>query len=303
MIWLYIALLAPLIWALNNMFDQILMRGHFTGNALSLLATGNLLHIIPAAGMFLYMGGAGDIEPKLAFMAVALSVINGFAFWPYMSALEKSEGSNIVPFFQVIPVMVFILSWMFLGETLSLLQLLGAGCIIAAAFAIMIDWKNFHVAWRALGLLMASATVLSLTTFGYRFGLEQGPFLPVLAWSSLGYALFGAINLVFRPAARDTLGALLRTGKRHLLGFVCAQESLYYVSNTLFLFALSLAPSAGLVSTIGGFQPAFVLILSYLGYRLFPAFFDIPKSGRALAWHISCLVLMMIGLYLIHEAG
>jgi hypothetical protein len=132
---------------------------------------------------------------------------------------------------------------------------------------------------------------------------NRGHFLPVLAWSSLGYALFGGINLVFRPAARDTLGALLRTGKRHLLGFVCAQESLYYVSNTLFLFALSLAPSAGLVSTIGGFQPAFVLVLSYLGYRLFPAFFDIPKSGGALVWHISCLVLMMIGLYLIHVAG
>lgn len=304
MSWIVFGLLAPFMWAVNNMFDQILMRGHFTGHGLSLLAAGSLLHIIPAFGIFIYLGGPGDVTPGIALLAMVLSIMNGFfAFTPYMTALEKTEGSSVVPFFQIIPVLVFGVSWVVLGETLFAAQILGAAFIIAAAVGILIDWKHITVRWDVLRYLVPAICTLAFTTFMMRYALGEAPYLPVLAWSSLGYALFGVITFIARPSSRSLVREVIARREPVLGGIILFQESLYYISNAFFLLALSLAPAAGLVSTLGGFQPAFVLILSYLGYRLRPAYFEAPKKGLILAWHIFCLLLMLTGLYLIHGAG
>jgi uncharacterized membrane protein len=301
MTWIIFGLLAPLMWAINNMFDQILMRGHFTGHGMSLLAAGSLLHIIPAIGLFIYIGGFGDISPHIALLALVLPIMNGFlAFTPYMKALEESEGSTVIPFFQLVPVLVFLLSWTLLGESVSALRMLGAGLIIAAAIGILVDWKHFTIEGKVLKLLIPAICVLAFTTFAMRFGLEQAPYLPVLAWSSCGYALFGVLTFLTRPGARAMVREVIAKRQPVLACIVLFQETCYYISNAFFLLALALAPAAGLVSTLGGFQPAFVLILSFLGYRLRPAYFEPPKKGRLLVWHVSCLLLMLTGLYLIY---
>lgn len=67
-----------------------------------------------------------------------------------------------------------------------------------------------------------------------------------------------------------------------------------------FVISLSLAPAGVLTQSINGFQPIFVLSIGLLFAKLFPSYFNPPKTKHEFAWYAVFMALMLVGVFMIY---
>ena len=93
--------------------------------------------LLVALGFGLSALGLAGVPPAILLLAAASGVIQyALAFWFYLFALQ-SLPANVAGFYlTLIPVFGLAAAFLFLGESLTALQWVGALCVIAAVAAI-----------------------------------------------------------------------------------------------------------------------------------------------------------------------
>ncbi len=300
MSWVVAGLLAPLLWAVTNIADQIMMRKFYVGQPLLLMAISGLVSFFPFIIIAVFNTEIFAIDKSTAFIFILSSIVNSCGLLAYFKALELDEASNAVPIFQLQPIFIFVAAYFLFDEVISFTQSIGVFIIIISALCISIDFKNKKYNWRTLYLIGLCGIVLSSTTILDRHLLQEEDWLTAMAWKSLGYVFF--FILVFLGHSKTRIKIFEKLKKPVINGtqFLVLIEIIAIVANLFFLISLDTTPSAGLTQTLTGFMPLFVLILGYLGYRILPQHIKQPKQGLHLTWHLACLSTMLIGLYLIY---
>lgn len=133
--WLIYALLSAVMAALVAIFGKIGLSGVDANTATALRA------IIMAAvlvGVVLYEGKLSQIATiaanKKALTFIICSGVAGALSWLfYFIALKHGDVSQVGPVDKLSVVFAVILAFLFLGEKLTLLNLLGVACIAAGA--------------------------------------------------------------------------------------------------------------------------------------------------------------------------
>ena len=128
--------------------------------------------------------GKVDLSAAASYSVLVLfgkSIINATAFLCIMIALKNLEISRTLPILAASPMTVALLAFLFLGESLSLTEVLGMMLIVAgtyilelkksenisAPFRVFIDSKYHRIILIALGLMTISSVIdkLLLTSF------------------------------------------------------------------------------------------------------------------------------------------
>ncbi|HMR39664.1 MAG TPA: EamA family transporter [Ignavibacteria bacterium] len=135
---------------------------------------------------------------------IGKSIINAAAFLCIMTALKNLEISRALPILAASPMTVALLAFIFLGESLSLTEVMGMLLIvsgtyilelkksenISAPFRVFIDSKYHRIILIALGLMTLSAILDKLLLTSFR--------LPPLTFLVLQNYFFLIIFLLFR---------------------------------------------------------------------------------------------------------
>ena len=83
----------------------------------------------------------------------------------YLRALQSEEASVVSPFFQAVPLFGYVLGYVVLGETLSLLQMAGGALIMAGTLIVSVrfdgDCPRVQAAAGVLMLACGLAAALS----------------------------------------------------------------------------------------------------------------------------------------------
>lgn len=302
MIWIFASILAAFLWAFSNIADQIAIRKFFKDvSSLEVMATSGFISFVPFVICALIKPEIFSISLAIIGVFIATSFINFIGFIAYFKALKQDEASNAVPIFQLQPLFIFVGAYYLLGETISWVQFLGVAFILTSAIGLIYDPHSRKIKWSTFGLMGFCTLMLSVTTLIDRYYLidHNIHWVTVMAWKSLGYTLCTLTAMACIPTIRvnviNRLTKPIKTGL-HLLFTI---EIAAIIANFSFILALALAPSAGLVQSIQGLIPAFVLMMGYVGYRLFPDFVKKPKTGKHMGTHIIFLILILIGLYLL----
>ena len=160
MTWFFIALIGPALWSITNHIDKYLLERFFKGTG-----PGALLIFSSLIGAFV-MPFIPIVERgvlNVTFFQVFLLVLAGVSFlggiWLYFRALQKDDTSSVVPLFQMIPVWGLVLAWIFLGEMLSVSQIVGAALVIIGAVVISmaIEKRKMRFRWKVFFLMAISA--------------------------------------------------------------------------------------------------------------------------------------------------
>lgn len=126
--WLPLSLAALVLWGLWGVFTKV-ATGHLGPYAAYFLG---ILGYLPIFGILLYQtGGRVPWHPWGWGAAAAAGTCTGFGLLFYYRALAQGPVSVVVPVTSLYLVVTVILSWLFLGESLSPRQL--AGLILAVA--------------------------------------------------------------------------------------------------------------------------------------------------------------------------
>ena len=184
--WLVLSAIPPLLFSLSNFIDEYLVKHHFTNQPILFLMIACTLEIIPAIGFVSFYDSALDVEWISRLKLMFLSVLATLSIAPYLMALQRDGAGIVVPFFQLIPVFVFILGWLFLGEIISGQKILGGVLIVAAAFVMSWDFQTRKVPLLSAFYMVISSLGIAIFVVGIRDEMESMSWLAATTWVWMG---------------------------------------------------------------------------------------------------------------------
>ena len=137
-----LTLAAGLSWACGNIFNKLIMQHETRPPVLSLGVWGALIRIVPFMAASFFLDGPQAMLKSLVeidlttilsliYLALVASII-GYGIWG--SLLGRYETWRVAPLSLLVPVVGLASAALLLDETLSALQLCGAGLIMAGLY-------------------------------------------------------------------------------------------------------------------------------------------------------------------------
>jgi uncharacterized membrane protein len=267
--WLIYALLAPLIFTIVNFVDKLILEKHVR-NPSSMPPYIAIMAFISGCVLFVATG-----FPILPFRDVAIVMFTGIltavGAMLYYRALSTEDTSTVIVLIQIQPVMVLILSFLLLHETISVMQFVGFVLILGAAITLsarrgMSGIQFSKVLWQ----LLIVNFLWSLSVVLFKFIVSDGHFEQFLSYESWGFALGGLLIFVFVRPVRDAFLSSLRIIPRQALAIIAVNETIFLCAKLLTLAAVALGPTA-LVSVLGGTQVFFGIVAGWVLTVLAPS--------------------------------
>lgn len=297
--WFLIALLAPLFWAVSNFLDKLLISKYFENKLGALMIFSSIVALIIAP--FIYFLHPEVLNIDLVTMVVVL--LNSFLLliylFPYFWALRDEDTSNITPLFQTIPFFVMFLSFIFLKETLSVLQVLAVLFVSIGAFVISlrVDGKKLFFKKRILLLMLSASFLVALNSVIFKYFALELDYWTIIFWQYIGSTIFGIILLVFFKDYRKQFLSVFKKKKGWLIGVNFFNELINFGAWMAFSFASLLAPVA-MIWAVNGVQPFIVLVLGFVLTKFFPGVQKEDTSNASLARKFIAISFIVIGLAL-----
>ena len=269
--WLLLAFLGPVCWAVSTHIDKYLVDRYFrdSDTAVLMLFTALLgVALLP----FIWWVEPSILKPPLQAIAVmtASGVLYMSALLFYLRAIQSEEASVVAPLFQASTLFTFLLGYLFLHERLGPARLWGMALIVGGALSLSLQGglKIRRFKSRLILLMLAATFVLALSSVLFKFFAIRDDFWTTTFWTFAGEGLFGAL-LLMRASYRRQFAQLFRRNPGAVLGVNAANELINLGGGLSVRFASLLAPVA-LVSAISSTTTFFVFAFGILLTLFFP---------------------------------
>lgn len=258
---------------------------------------------------------------------LTLDLLAGFLFLItlifWYKALHQSEASRVVPVVgALVPIFSFILSFVFLGETLSKQQLLafiiliGGGVLISIRHTKVYLYKKIIIRFREIigdiirdipagaqptsRLLVNAVTAAVLFAVYYvliKYIYTYQPFIGGFVWSRLG-SFVGVILMLFVPDWRRIIFKQQQGAKtpRNLFFFLIVRL-LASAAFIMINWAISLG-NVAIVNALQGVQYLFLFLIILLISAKFPKVLNEQLGGGVFLQKLIGTVMVCLGLYL-----
>ncbi len=299
MSWFLIALIAPALWSASNHADKYIMGKYFKdAGSGSIVIFGTIISLIAAIIILIFQPSV----LRISFHTALFIILAGFcyiaALLPYFYAISKDEASRVVPLFQLAPIFSYILALVFLGEVLSLRQIIGGLIIVSGAILLTVEMgeSKFRIKGIVLGLMALSSLLFSLNALIFKAAAVNATFWPTAFWQYMGVVLGGSLLLFYTPYRKQFVRTFIKS-KSSVAGLVGLSEGLTIGGRLCFYYATTLAPLA-LVTTVNGFQPAFVFIYGVILTLFFPKVAQESLLKKHLVQKILSIGVLFLGTYI-----
>ncbi len=302
MTWFFIALGAPFLWGITNIFDQYLVTKYSTGERRSggLVLFSSLIGVFVALLIGIFVPGLFEISHLDKMLLLLTGGITIAWVILYLFALEIEEVSSVVPWFLTVPIFGYIFGYFFLGETLSKNQMLGAIIVFLGLLILVTDFtgKKNKLKMKA-GLYMICACMM-LATSGiiFKYVTTSGNFWISSFWEYIGLGAIGIMIFAFVPKYRKEFIQMNKSGGMSIFTLNTVSEIMTILGNLLTNYAILLAPVT-MVYLVGSFQPAIVLFFTILATKFFPKLAKENLSRQVLVPKIISVVIILAGTFVL----
>lgn len=298
MTWIIFSLAATLLWSICNLIDKAILE-RYVPERTTAIAFG-IYPVIVSAFVFtvaLFLNPhALDIRVSSALILMAAGGLELIALICYFRALQHEDTSTVVPFLQAIPVFSFVLGFLFLGETLTLIQFATGVCIILGGVVLSIETahgasRRFRVP--LIMLMLTSAFCYALFDTFFKLGALQEDFWTGVVWQHLGLVFTGVVIFSVSRVHRERAFNLLHKGGVSIFLLNVVNEIIYAGGMMLGNFALLLAPIA-LVGLVNVYHPAFVFVLGLVLALVAPRILNEEVTRKGLIFKMFALLLILV---------
>jgi uncharacterized membrane protein len=208
--WILIAIIPPILWAAINHADKYSIERFMKGRD-----PGSLIITTGGSGFLMFLILSLCAPQSVATIGEAsLMIFAGFllalSYVPYMYALGEDEASNVAPLFQLITPLVFILAFIFLGETIKPIHAFSGSLIIIGALLLSIRFETAKFKWRSFLLMMLTALMIAANVVIFKATALQTSFWDAVRYDLVGVALAGLALFVGVTHYRRDLYATIR---------------------------------------------------------------------------------------------
>ncbi|MEI8339565.1 MAG: DMT family transporter [bacterium] len=302
MSWFFIALIGPLLYAMTNYIDKILLEKVFKeGGVGTILLFSSLVSVFALPFIFLMDRTAFSVGVLQILILAVVGVLNALVLWFYLIALEDEEASIVVVFYQLVPVMGSILGYFIIGETLIQSQIIAMAIIILGTTIISfeIDAENkFKLRRKTILPMLGAGFCWALGGVLFKSIALQENLWRSLFWEHLMMTLVGVLIFIFIRSYRNNFLVAMRENTKKALSLNFLNETLYIAGNVVVAFTYLLAP-VGLVLLTESFQPIFVLGIGLFLTFFFPKITTEKVHAKHIWQKVIAIAITGIGTYLL----
>ncbi len=303
--WFIFALIPPFIWSFSNHFDKYLI-GRFIkkdkekrGTIWSLLILSGLMDMIACFFIGLFAPNLIVIQPIHALTIAFSGAILLASYAPYMYALETDETSVITPLWQMVPIFGFILSFIFLKETLSAGQIFSGILIISGAvlLSLNIEDKKPRLKVKILLQMALAAFLVSVSILIFKIIALEENFWATIFWEYAGAGIF-SLFILFIPSHWRRFKETIQKNDLSIFGINGLSDIIGIPARMASHYATLLAPIA-LVLVVNSLQPFLILLWGIIFTVFFPNFAEEKIGKKHMSQKVISIVIIFIGTYLL----
>lgn len=273
MSWFFLALIGPLLYALTNHIDKILLEKYFkNGGVGTLILFSSLLSVFVLPFLWLMDTTVLQVSPLHIGILIVTGILAVLVLWCYLLALKDDEASVVIIFYQLVPVFGYVLGYFILGEVLTNLQLIAMSIIILGTTVISfeIDMENkFKFRTRTVIPMLLASFFWALESVLLKMVAIEEDVWRSLFWEHVALVITGIIIFISVRSYRQHFLSAIKNNSKAIISLNMLNESLYISGNIAFAFAYMLAPIA-LILLANSFQAIFVLIIGMFLTMFFP---------------------------------
>src|SRR5260370_3597157 len=276
MSWFMFALFAPAVFAVVNFIDKYVIskevkdyRGMPFYSAIAGLCLGTLFWIVT---------GFPFLTIKDALFLLLAGICVNWGGFLYFQAISSDETSSIILLFQMTPLLVLVLSYLILKETILPKQALGIILILFSCLGVSVnrrlERKKFHLS-RSFFLIFLVDVLWAMAAIFASLALHANAFSKILSYESWGLGIGGIFLYSIFPVFRNAFHESLRTVRKAGLSIIFFNEGLFVLAKALTFYAYSIGPTA-LVSIIASTEVFFGILYGGILSLLAPHTFQQP---------------------------
>jgi len=294
MSWFYLALLAPLLYAIVNLLDDNLLQFVYKSPYVAAISAG-FYGSLPLLSLFFIH--TRNISMGLALLSLLAGFLTLTYYFFYFKGLETDTPSVVVALFGLAPAVIPLLAHFIVHEQLAALQIVGFVIVVLASLGLAVtDLKQMKFS-KALIPVLVAVVLMDAVSLITKYVYQKADFYPAYLYFSAGMGLGGIV--FFLAKLRDNKKAIkgIAKGIKKLLPIFIVAEATGLAAE----FTLNLAISRGsvsLVKAIEGIQPMFVLLIALALYPLSPKYFREAEGGNV-ARKFMLMAVVIIGLVVI----
>ncbi len=294
--WIYFVLAAQWIWAFTFLIDKIVISKGYIKNPLVYIVLNGLTNML----LVLLLPFA-DFEPlKLFdFMAALLSsaslVVSIILFY---KAVYHEEISRIIIMFQLIPVFVWAMAFLFLGESLAGYKLIGFLSLISAGFLVSYKKTNGKLELsKAFYYVLASSFFVAVAYITSKHVFNVTSFWSGVLWLRL--TTFIALAVLLVPSIRKEFFDTFRKMKGSVRALLGGKMAIDFTAFVLSDYAIFIGPVSLISALSNAAAPLFVFMLASLATIYLPYLIreDIHKKNVLIK--LTAFGLIIFGIWLI----
>lgn len=302
MTWFLIAIIGPLLYAMTNHIDKILLEKYFKeGGVGTLILVSALLSAVALPFLFIADPGVFKIDVIHMLTLIIVGILNILVLWFYLMALKDEEASVAIVFYQLVPVFGLVLGYFILNEMITKMQFIAMSIIILGTtiIAFEVDGENnFKLRKQTVTYMILASICWAAGSVIFKYVALEENVVRSLFWEHLTLTVVGIILFIFIRSYRENFLVALRSNSKAILSLNFTNEVLYMSGNLAFAFAYMLAPIA-LVLLANSFQPIFVLGIGILLTIFFPRISVEKIEAKNLWQKLIAITITGIGTYLL----
>lgn len=295
--WIFLALLAPFIYALNVFLDKYLVEARIPDYR-SLPIFSAIVALPVTIGLWFFSGFA-LLDLVDTFLIILSGIFTILAFSLYLEALIKEETSLLIILIQLIPVIVLVLSSIILGETISLKQFFGFLLLMSSSILVSLKKeKSKFIFSRALVFILLADLLWSIPYILIKFVSGSVNFIDLIMYESFGVVLGGLALVLFISVVRKAFIKTMKKVKKGDLSLILMNEGLFLGGKILTYMAVTLGPVA-IISVLGSTQIFYGILLGVILTMLLPKVFKEDLSRQGLYKKIFLGAVAFVGVILV----
>ncbi|MDD5438325.1 MAG: EamA family transporter [Patescibacteria group bacterium] len=306
MTWIIIALIGHAANGFAFMIDKILLTNAFKRSATYAgmvgLLSGLAVVLVPWVKDWPL---GGDL-----LIAILCGVTFMAALWTFFAALSRGEASRVVPIISaLIPVMTLIGTFAFLGERLSLKQMIGFGLLIFATILLAGGKAQSRLTKATIFLSLLSAFMFAVSSVSGKFVYDGVGFLGGFVTTRIVAGITALIlACLIDPMSGAEILSMLKAKKSRKKGEAISGSSaaklaiigqvLGGIGFILLQYAISLG-SASIVNALQVMQFALLVVVAFVLKSKAHTLLGESLKKSVIVLKIAALLVMAVGLSLI----
>ncbi len=295
--WIYFVLIAQGIWALTSLIDKIVIsKGHIKNPLVYIVLNGAmnvfLIFLLPFVGF-----------QSLKFIDIMIALFYGATFSAsvaiYYKAVEYDDISRIVVLLQFAPIFVLFLSFLFLGELLTLNHFIGFLFLLSAS--IIVSYKKVESSFKlskSFYLMLGSALLSAIAIVSAKHIFNVTSFWSGFLW--LRFGGFMALCVLVMPSVRNEFVKTFATAKSNIKALLLLKMVIDFSAFIFLNYAILKGPIS-LVSALGSsVLPLFVFILALFTSLYMPRIIKEEINKKSVLIKLLAFGLVVAGIIFIN---